>query len=77
MKLHYGKQEIEKLPAQSMSISKTAALILSLPHNEACAAIDALHGSRRRSVLHAITKYEAMPVVEVPTRTTPELIQCG
>jgi len=71
------KREVENPPAKALRISEEAAFILSLPHDDARLAIEALRGSRRRFVLQAITDSDAVPLVEVPTRKSTELVQCG
>jgi hypothetical protein len=71
------KREVENPPAKALRISEEAAFILSLPHDDARLAIDVLRGSRRRFVLQAIADTDAVPLVEVPTRKSTELIQCG
>ncbi len=71
------KRDVEPLPVQALSVYEEVALIMSLPHRDACVAIDALRGSRRRMVLEAITESETIPIIEVPNRTAHDLMHCG
>jgi hypothetical protein len=71
------KREAEALPVRVKSVSEEVAFIFSLPHRDARVAIDSLSGPRRQVILEAITDSETVPLIEVPNRTSPELIHCG
>jgi hypothetical protein len=68
------KREEDKPLVKALSVSEEVAFILSLPYRDARVAIDSMSGPRRLVVLEAITETNTIPIVEVPNRTSPELV---
>lgn len=71
------KRDSDKVTNHLMGVSEEARFILSLPHDRARSTIDALVGPKRQAVLEAIVKSEIVPIIEVPTRKSSELVRCG